>query len=149
MLKGTCKAYTTLKVHRFEVRVRLRRDDEPRETRSPPFQVFEVACELTVRELDSEGSVATVSDFIDRVRTAYAGGPQRSPSRGQGYGYELVKVLKSTDERLAGGVVHIADEAVGARLERVKVTIVRELSTVEVNWKRGQIVPDFPKGTPL
>jgi len=120
-------ARTTLRVDQFEVPVALADNFACGGVRGE----FRVSCRISARDLTAEGFVVEVGEFMQRVRSAF------DPSCGI--------MLKASCEELARGVVRIATDLVGDRLEEVAVEVENLTGSVEAVWQKGDEVPAFPR----
>ncbi|MDO8599079.1 MAG: hypothetical protein Q7S02_03140 [bacterium] len=95
---------------------------------------FEVRATVSSRGLTPEGFVIEVRDLMDQIIKAY------SPTDGCD-----VRTLQASCEQLCGGVVHVVSDALGDRLEEMTVEVRNLTGSVELTWRKGEVVPAFPR----
>lgn len=118
------KPLTTLHINRFAVTVSLADEFVCGGVQDQ----FVTEVELSTRGLTPEGFVYEVHRFIEEVQSAF------NPDR----------MLVASCESLAGGVAFVAHRLIGDRLERATITVENRTGSVQLQWEKGDEVPEFP-----
>jgi hypothetical protein len=89
---------------------------------------FEFSVDLSVNELDPDGSVIQIEQFQQAVRTAF------DPNG---------TMYKGSCEEVAHGVLFIAHREIGKRLISGSATVTNRTGSVTATWQAGEVAPVF------